>query len=197
MPEGLPNPVGPEERSFTGGAETSTMDDLALLSEIRSGSQAAMTTFFDRYSRMVYSVAMRVLSDSSEAEDVMQETFIRVWQNPGAFTAGRGSLGGWLLVVARNRAIDKLRRRKPTDPTDMFTLPSSINLAKESERVILLERVRNVMAALPEEQRKALEMAFFEGRTHSEIAEKTAEPLGTIKTRIRLALIAIRKELKV
>lgn len=197
MPEGLPNPVGPEERSFTGGAETSTMDDLALLSEIRSGSQAAMTTFFDRYSRMVYSVAMRVLSDPSEAEDVMQETFIRVWQNPGAFTAGRGSLGGWLLVVARNRAIDKLRRRKPTDPTDMFTLPSSINLAKESERVILLERVRNVMAALPEEQRKALEMAFFEGRTHSEIAEKTAEPLGTIKTRIRLALIAIRKELKV
>lgn len=197
MPEGLPNPVGPEERSFTGGAETSTMDDLALLSEIRSGSQAAMTTFFDRYSRMVYSVAMRVLSDPSEAEDVMQETFIRVWQNPGAFTAGRGSLGGWLLVVARNRAIDKLRRRKPTDPTDMFTLPASINLAKESERVILLERVRNVMAALPEEQRKALEMAFFEGRTHSEIAEKTAEPLGTIKTRIRLALIAIRKELKV
>ena len=197
MPDGLPNPVGPGQRSFSGDAETSTMDDLALLSEIRSGRQDAMTAFFDRYSRMVYSVAIRVLNDSSEAEDVMQETFIRVWQNPGAFTAGRGSLGGWLMVVARNRAIDKLRRRKPTDPADMFTLPSSINLARESERVFLLEKVRNVMAGLPEEQRKAIELAFFEGRTHSEIAEKTGEPLGTIKTRIRLALIAIRKELKV
>lgn len=197
MPDGFPNPVGPGQRSFSGDAEASTMDDLALLSGIRSGRQDAMTAFFDRYSRMVYSVAMRVLNDSSEAEDVMQETFIRVWQNPGAFTAGRGSLGGWLMVVTRNRAIDRLRRRKPTDPTDMFTLPSSISLANESERVFLLEKVRNVMAALPEEQRKALEMAFFEGRTHSEIAEKTGEPLGTIKTRIRLALIAIRKELKV
>ena len=197
MPDGLPNPVGPGQRSSSGAGESTSMDDLTLLSEIRSGRQDAMTAFFDRYSRMVYSVAMRVLNDSSEAEDVMQETFIRVWQNPGAFASERGSLGGWLMVVARNRAIDKLRRRRPTDSAALFSLPSSINLAKESERVFLLERVRKAMDDLPQEQRKAVEMAFFEGSTHSEIAEKTGEPLGTIKTRIRLALIAIRKELKV
>ncbi|MGC2160873.1 MAG: sigma-70 family RNA polymerase sigma factor [Silvibacterium sp.] len=192
MSEAPSNPNTPAPRSFdrTGGG---SLEDLGLLSEIRSGSQDAMTAFFDRYSRMVYSVALRVLNDSGEAEDVMQEIFIQVWQNPGAFVSGRGSLGGWLVVVARNRAIDKLRRRKPSDPVELFALPSSTNLAQESEQAILLEKIQAAMANLPEEQRKSVELAFFEGLSHSEIAEKTGEPLGTIKTRIRLALIAIRK----
>lgn len=193
MSEAPSNPNTPAPRSFdrTGGG--SSLEDLGLLSEIQSGSQDAMTAFFDRYSRMVYSVALRVLNDSGEAEDVMQEIFIQVWQNPGAFVSGRGSLGGWLVVVARNRAIDKLRRRRPSDPVELFALPSSTNLAQESERALLLEKIQAAMANLPEEQRKSVELAFFEGLSHSEIAEKTGEPLGTIKTRIRLALIAIRK----
>lgn len=173
------------------------MEDLGLLKEIQSGSQDAMAVFFDRYSRMVYSVALRVLNDSGEAEDVMQEIFIQIWQNPGAFVSGRGSLGGWLVVVARNRAIDKFRRRRPSDPVELFALPSSTNLAQESEQAFLLEKIQTAMARLPEEQRKSVEMAFFEGMSHSEISEKTGEPLGTVKTRIRLALIAIRKDLSV
>lgn len=156
-----------------------------------------MTALFDRYSKLVYSVALRVLSDSSEAEDVMQETFIQVWKNPGAFVPGRGSLGGWLVVVARNRAIDKLRRRRPTEPVELFTLPSSTNLERESEHGVLLEKIQTAMAELPDEQRSVVDLAFFEGLSHSEIAEKTGTPLGTVKTRIRLALIGIRKGLKV
>jgi RNA polymerase sigma-70 factor (ECF subfamily) len=196
MPEGLSNPNPPAPRSFDRTAGSS-VDDLGLLSEIQAGSQDAMAAFFDRYSRMVYSVALRVLKDSGEAEDVMQEIFVQVWQKPGAFVSGRGSLGGWLVVMARNRAIDKLRRRKPSDPVELFALPSSTNLAQESERHFLMEKIQAAMANLPEEQRAAVELAFFDGLSHSEIAEKTGDPLGTVKTRIRLALIAIRKGLSV
>lgn len=171
------------------------MEDLALMTRIQSGSQEAMAAFFDRYSKIVYSVALRVLNDSGEAEDVMQEIFIQLWQNPGAFVSGRGSLAGWLVVATRNRSIDKLRRRRPSDPVELFALPSTTNLAQEAEREILLERVQTTMANLSAEQRTSIELAFFEGLTHSEIAEKTGEPLGTVKTRIRLALIAIRKGL--
>lgn len=197
MPDGQPNPNAPGTRFIDRTTGGTSMSDDALLSAIRSNSQEAMTALFDRYSKLVYSVALRVLSDSSEAEDVMQETFIQVWKNPGAFVPGRGSLGGWLVVVARNRAIDKLRRRRPTEPVELFTLPSSTNLERESEHGVLLEKIQTAMAELPDEQRSVVDLAFFEGLSHSEIAEKTGTPLGTVKTRIRLALIGIRKGLKV
>ncbi|HEX5236808.1 MAG TPA: sigma-70 family RNA polymerase sigma factor [Silvibacterium sp.] len=197
MSEGLPNPNVPSRRSFDIGVGNPSTDDLDLLSGIQSGKQDAMAAFFDRYSRMVYSVALRVLNDPGEAEDVMQEIFIQLWQKPASFVFGRGSLGGWLVVVARNRAIDKLRRRKPSDPVESFALPASTNLAQEAERGFLLDKIQRTMATLPAEQRRSVELAFFEGMSHSEIAEKTGEPLGTIKTRIRLALTAIRKGLKV
>lgn len=197
MSQGFPNPNSPAQRSSSVTAGSSNTEDMGLLSEVQSGSQDAMAAFFDRYSRMVYSVALRVLNDTGDAEDVMQEIFIQVWQNPGAFVSGRGSLGGWLVVVARNRAIDKLRRRKPSDPVELFALPSSANVAQESERAFLLKKIETAMVTLPAEQRSSVELAFFEGLTHSEIAEKTGEPLGTVKTRIRLALIAIRKALNV
>lgn len=195
MPENLPNPDVSPLRSVDRGMEAATRDDAALLLQIQSGKQEAMSAFFDRYSSMVYTVALRVLKDFGEAEDVMQEIFIQVWQKPGAFVSGRGSLGGWLVVVARNRAIDRLRRRKLSDPVEEFALPSPANFAKDSERALLIEKIQAAMTKLPAEQRLPLELAFFEGLTHSEIAEKTGEPLGTIKTRIRLALIAIRKGL--
>jgi RNA polymerase sigma-70 factor, ECF subfamily len=197
MQNGHSNPDAPAERSFNRAAHERHMDDMALLSEICSGSRYALASFFDRYSSLVYSVAKRVLKDSGEAEDVMQETFIRLCQNPGAFTPGRGSLAGWLAVTARNRAIDMLRRRKPSDPVEIFTLPSPTNLAQDAELAFLLNKVETAMAALSDEQRAAVELPFFEGLSHAEIAQRTGDPLETVKTRICLALTAIRKALNV
>jgi RNA polymerase sigma-70 factor, ECF subfamily len=198
MPHDLPNPNVEASRSSDRPAENmSATDDMGLLTRIQSGDQEAMSALFDRYGTMVYSVALRVLKDAGEAEDVMQEIFVQVWKNPGAFVSGKGSLGGWLVVVARNRSIDMIRRRRPTEQVELFALPSSTNLAREAERNSLLGKIRGVMVSLPEEQRKSVELAFFEGLSHSEIAEKTGDPLGTVKTRIRLALTTIRKALTV
>ena len=152
-----------------------------------------MTELFDQYSGMVYSVALRVLKDPGQAEDVMQEILFQVWRNPNAFVSGRGSLGAWLAVMARNRAIDSLRRKSATDSVDDVVLASSSDLGSEVERNRMMEKVRGVLKDLPMEQQKSVEMAFFEGLTHSEIAEKTGDPLGTVKTRIRSALMTLRK----
>lgn len=118
---------------------------------------------------------------------------MQVWRNPGSFLETKGSLGGWLAVVARNRAIDMLRRRRPTDQVEEVALASSFDLASEAERNALMERARTAIVKLPSEQRKMLEMAFFDGLTHTEIAEVTGDPLGTVKTRIRSALLTLRK----
>jgi len=198
MPQDFPNPNNEALRSSDRTTlNTNGADDLGLLTRIQSGDQKAMSALFDRYGTMVYSVALRVLKDTGEAEDVMQEIFVQMWKNPGAFVSGRGSLGGWLVVVARNRSIDVIRRRRPSEQVELFALPSSTNLAQEVERNSLLEKVRGVMLSLPVEQQKSVELAFFEGLSHSEISEKTGDPLGTVKTRIRLALITIRKALQV
>ena len=151
---------------------------------------------FDRYSKLVYSVALRVLRDPGTAEDVLQETFMHIWRKPESFLASRGSLGPWLAVDARNRSIDTLRRRKPTDEIVEMTLASPLNLAEESERTLMMERARSVIVNLPAEQRKVIEMAFFDGLTHTEIADLTGDPLGTVKTRIRTALLVLRKAMQ-
>lgn len=154
-----------------------------------------MAQLYDRYSPVVYSVALRVLADTGAAEDVLQEVFLQLWRNPSAFDSNRGSLGAWLAVIARNRAIDALRKRKhETDPEEVV-LSVELDMEGETERRRVLEKVRSVINGLPEDQRKALEMAFFEGLTHTEIAAKTGQPLGTIKTRIRSGLLSLRKAL--
>jgi RNA polymerase sigma-70 factor, ECF subfamily len=170
-----------------------TEDDSSLLASVQSGDEQAMASLYDRYSKLVYSVALRVLRDPSAAEDVLQEVFMQIWRNPDSFTAARGSLGGWLAIVSRNRSIDTLRRKRPTTDVDDIPLASPYNLADEAERNSLMELARSVIATLPSEQRKTLEMAFFDGLTHSEIAEMTGDPLGTVKTRIRSALLTLRK----
>src|SRR5215469_9320267 len=167
-----------------------------LLDRVRARDQKAMTDLFDRYGRMVYSVALRVLKDPAHAEDVMQDVFFNLWENPKSFVSTRGSLGAWLLVVARNRAIDALRRRKPSDPVDEVVLPSKINLASDAERNTIMQKVRVAMNGLPPDQQKSLQLAFFEGLSHSEIAAQTGDPLGTVKTRIRAALISVRKAIQ-
>ena len=171
----------------------SAQDDATLLSLVQRGDEQAMASLFDRYSKVVYSVSLRVLRDPASAEDVLQEIFMQIWRSPDGFIATRGSLGGWLAVVSRNRSIDALRRKRPTDTVEDIALASPFNLADESERNIMIEKAREVIVLLPAEQRKTLEMAFFDGLTHSEIAEMTGDPLGTVKTRIRSALQTLRK----
>ena len=167
--------------------------DAKLLGRLQHGDERAMTVLFDRYSKIVYSVALRVLRDTASAEDVMQEIFMQIWRNPNSFVAAKGSLGGWLAVVARNRSIDTLRRKRPSEQVEEMNLASPFNLADEAERSLLMERARAAVVLLPMEQRKTLEMAFFDGLTHSEIAEMTGDPLGTVKTRIRSGLSSLRK----
>ena len=168
-------------------------DDASLLALVQSGGEHAMAALYDRYSKVVYSVALRVLRDPASAEDVLQEVFMQIWRNPSSRTAARGSLGEWLAVVARNRSIDALRRRRPAVNLDDIALASSFNLADDSERNLLMEKARAAVVLLPAEQRKTLEMAFFDGLTHTEIAEMTGDPLGTVKTRIRSGLSTLRK----
>lgn len=199
MTENFPNPVTPPQRSI--GRDSGRRQDAGaglpgdehLLDRIRANDQQAMAVIFDRYGGMVYSVALRVLKDQGQAEDVMQEIFFQVWKAPGVFEQGRGSLGAWLAVVARNRAVDVLRRRKPSDPVEDVVLASATNLASEVERNTMMDKVRSVLNGLPSEQQRSVELAFFEGLTHSEIAARTGDPLGTVKTRIRSALITLRK----
>jgi RNA polymerase sigma-70 factor, ECF subfamily len=169
------------------------VSDADLMERVRASDQRAMAEVFDRYSGLVYSVALRVLGDAAHAEDVMQEIFFQVWKRPEAFVHMRGSLGAWLAVMARNRAIDVVRRRKPSDPVEDVVLASAANLASEVEQARLIEKVRGVMQGLPAEQKRSVELAFFEGLTHSEIAAKTGDALGTVKTRIRAALMTLRK----
>jgi RNA polymerase sigma-70 factor, ECF subfamily len=167
--------------------------DVSLVEAIRAGDESAMATLYDRYSSIVYSVGLRVLGDTGAAEDVLQEVFTQLWRNPGVFDASRGNLGAWLAVIARNRAIDTLRKRRPE--TDIADIVVSVepDMAGEAERARAMEKVRGALGTMPTAQRSALEMAYFEGLTHTEIAAKTGEPLGTVKTRIRAGLMALRK----
>jgi len=170
-----------------------TDTDLALVSGVRSGDESAMARLYDKYASIVYSVALRVLGDTGVAEDVLQEVFMQLWRNPGVFDSNRGNLAAWLSVIARNRAIDNLRKRRPETDIDDIVVSVVPDLASDAERSRAMQKVRGTLGSMPENQRTALEMAYFEGLSHSEIAAKTGEPLGTIKTRIRTALLVLRK----
>lgn len=168
-------------------------DEAALIARVRDGDEAAMGDLYDRYSGIVYGVALRVLGNTSAAEDVLQEVFLQLWRNPQAFDADRGKLAPWLAVIARNRAIDLLRKRPMEDDIDELPISTGVDLEDEAAQRLAISKVRGVLSQLPADQRKLLEMAFFEGLTHTEIATKTGEPLGTVKTRIRSGLLALRK----
>jgi len=172
-----------------------TTSDLVLVAAVRSGDQGAMAALYDRYSSIVYSVALRVLQDTGAAEDVLQDIFMQLWRNPGAFDASRGNMASWLAVIARHRSIDALRRRRPENDIEDVIVSIEPDLASEADHSRAMVKVRGALETMPPPQRSALEMAYFEGLTHSEIAEKTGEPLGTIKTRIRSGLLSLRKVL--
>jgi RNA polymerase sigma-70 factor (ECF subfamily) len=141
---------------------------------------------------VVYAVALRVLQDAAGAEDVLQDVFLQLWRNPDAFDASRGSLAAWLAVISRHRSIDRLRKRRPETDIENCVIASSPELRDETERALVIEKIRVVLAEMNPDQRKVLELAFFEGLTHTEIAAKTGEPLGTVKTRIRSGLQLLR-----
>ena len=174
------------------GTRTDAGDDLRLVARLRAGDQQALSELYDRYSSVVYGVALRILQDTGAAEDLLQDIFLQLWRKPDAFDSSRGSLGAWLAVIARNRSIDRLRQRRPESDIENCVIASGTDLRDETERSLVIEKVRIVMNEMSPDQRTALELAFFEGLTHTEIAEKTGEPLGTIKTRIRSGLRMLR-----
>jgi RNA polymerase sigma-70 factor, ECF subfamily len=174
--------------------------DWALVKRLIARDESALAVLYDRYSGLVCAVVTRILRDAGAAEEVLQDIFFQLWRNAAQFDPARGSLPGWLLVAARNRAISKLRRRNPGDATDdielqaeTIALPFSLESAAQQKQ--LLGKVKSVMDELPAQQRQAVELAFFEGMTHSEIAERTGEPLGTVKTRLRSAVENLKQKL--
>jgi RNA polymerase sigma-70 factor (ECF subfamily) len=167
-------------------------DEMRLVARIRNGDQQAISELYDRYSTVVYGVALRVLQDAAAAEDIVQDIFLQLWRKPDAFDSSRGALGAWLAVIARHRSIDRLRQRRPETDVEDVVIASGVDLRDDTERNLIIGKVRLAMDEMIPDQRKALELAYFEGLTHSEIAEKTGEPLGTIKTRIRSGLQQLR-----
>jgi len=180
------------ERCLPPSADNSGLSDPQLVLRLKHGDDEALAALFGRYGRIVYAVALRVLGESAAAEDVTQEIFMQLWRKPQLFDSQRGSLSAWLAVVTRHRSIDQIRKRRPQCDIEDVQLFSDIKLDEQVFRSLAMEKVRAALGRLPQEQRSALEMAFFDGLTHVEIAEKTSQPLGTIKTRIRSALLAVR-----
>jgi RNA polymerase sigma-70 factor (ECF subfamily) len=187
---------------------SSSEADLGLLQRIAIRDEAALAELYDRYSRRAYSVIMRILGSQSDAEDVLQETFVRVWSRAETYDALMGTPSAWLTRIARNRAIDRLRARRvrgnvAVGPIQAGDGPprSEEPVTRDTPETVLEGRtmagaVRTALAALTPAQRALIEAAYFEGYTHSELATRFGVPLGTVKTRIRTALAAMRDRLE-
>jgi RNA polymerase sigma-70 factor (ECF subfamily) len=147
---------------------------------------------------MLSSVLNRILRDNQAAEEILQDIFYQLWCSGSRFDPARGSLPGWLLVIARNRAISRLRRRNPAAGEEILenTVVMPCDLESNAAQQQLLTRVKGALESLPKEQRAAVELAYFEGMTHSEIAERTGDPLGTVKTRLRSAIETLKRNLQ-
>jgi RNA polymerase sigma-70 factor (ECF subfamily) len=166
--------------------------DLDLLRRIVLREEAAIRELYDRYSLLVYSVANHVLADDGLAEDVLQEIFLQLWRAPETFDATRGSLSTWLTVMARHRAIDRYRRRRPEIDVSELIIPISGTQFGDVHRIESALQLRRLLEQMPMVLREAVELAYFEGLTHSQIGAQLGAPLGTIKSRIRLGLEWLR-----
>jgi len=157
--------------------------------------EAALEALYDRYAGLLSSVLNRILRDTQAAEEILQDIFYQLWRTASQFDASRGSLPGWLMVIARNRAISRLRHHNPAAGEELFenTVVLPVNLESAVAQKELMGRVKGAIETLPREQRAAVELAYFEGLTHSEIAERTGDPLGTVKTRLRTALETLKR----
>lgn len=182
--------------------------DLDLLQRIAARDEGALAAFYDRHSRVAYSVILRVLRLPGEAEDVLQETFVRVWSRAETYDAALGAPGAWMIRIARNRAIDRLRQRQVRRDISVEPAigPDGASSTPEPEtrvtpEVLLHEArtggaLRAALAHLPAAQRALIHAAFYEGYTHQELSARFDLPLGTVKTRIRAGLLALRGHLE-
>ena len=181
--------------------EEERLADRAALGRMARGDESGLAELYDRHARLVFSLALRILQNRADAEDVVQEVFAQVWTQARRYEGERGSVAAWMLMMARSRAIDRLRARRARPEAGGQTGDTQ-NMADLSptQDVLLLSneevgKLRQALDALPAAQRTALELAYYEGLTHAEIAERLSEPLGTIKTRIRQAVIKLRESL--
>lgn len=176
------------------------LSDEALMRLLREREATALDQLYERHSRSVYSLTYRVLGDAAASEDVLQEIFLKLWRQPEAYDPNRGTLVAWLLSVAHHRAIDVLRRQR-TRAEQPFPehwaagqapADGSVDPAEAVGQLEAASAIRRALAQIPAAQRRAIEMAFFQGKTHVEISAELGEPLGTAKTRIRLGMRKLR-----
>jgi RNA polymerase sigma-70 factor (ECF subfamily) len=179
-------------------AERAAEPESELLRRIASADLVAFEAIYDMYGSVAYSVALRITFDEALAQDIVQDAFLSVWRHAAGFDASRGSVKTWLLSIVHNRAIDEVRRRRKTealpgvedDPPSPLILP---DLWGEVAARLDATTVREAFAELPEPQREALRLAYFDGLTQEEIASRTGTPLGTVKSRVRLGLAGLRR----
>jgi RNA polymerase sigma-70 factor (ECF subfamily) len=174
--------------------------DRAILGLVAEGQLDALQGLYDRYKTMAYSIALRITADASLAEDVVQDAYLGVWRNASRYVEGKGSVKTWLLSIVHHRAVDAVRRRRPTTelpdreavPPTALTLP---DIWPEVAGSLDREEIAIAMAKLSPVQREAIELAYWGGLTQGEIAARTGAPLGTVKSRVRLGLLALREAL--
>jgi RNA polymerase sigma factor (sigma-70 family) len=190
--------------SDAGGVSLSAVSpedaDRAVLARVSAGELNALDELYERYRTMAYSIAYRITGDATLAEDVVQEAYLGAWRNAARYVEGRGSVKTWLLSIVHHRAVDAVRRRRPTTdlperddlPPAALTLPDIwTEVAGNLDR----DAVRAALGTLTPVQREAIELAYFGGLTQQEIAERTGTPLGTVKSRMRLGLLSLRRAL--
>jgi RNA polymerase sigma-70 factor (ECF subfamily) len=183
--------------SVRGWTEDRAADQDALARMAR-GEGDAVAELYDRHARPIYSLALRILGDATDAEDVVQEVFSQAWRQASRYSTSRGAVAAWLLTLARSRAIDRLRARRarPVGVSDDRVTDQLVDAGPPVDAQVLsseqVARVRAALDELPLLQRAAIELAYFEGLTHAEIADRLEQPLGTVKTRIRLAMLKLR-----
>lgn len=176
--------------------------DQELIVRLRAQDQSALNLLYERYSGVVYALALRIIGQSADAEDIVVDSFWQVWQQAANYDVSRGQLRSWIVTIARSRALDRLRviRRTPTVDSEEAdnarrVLASDDNPEQETWQAEQSAIVSAALAALPKEQREALELAYYQGLSQSEVAARLGEPLGTIKTRIRLGMMKLREQL--
>ncbi len=193
------NRVNPVSGPRPAASEDRLADEDAIR-RVATGDTSALAELYDRHSRAVYSLALRIVEDQAEAEDVVQEVFSQAWTQAARHDTSRGAVGAWLMMMARSRAIDRIRSRRARPDAAVaderaFSTLTDPGLPQDMELLLKeqADRLRAALVSLPLLQRVALELAYFEGLTQSEIAERLEEPIGTVKTRIRLALLKLRE----
>lgn len=175
------------------------MDDAALMARLAAGDASAIGDLYDGYGRQVYALAFRMLEDAAAAEDITQEVFVKVWRSATRYDPERGSAATWILHLAYTATADLLRARRRASPCRYEACPDERDLladtAADAETTVMGAQVRGALMRLPAEQRQAVEMAYYGAMTQTEIAQLLAIPLGTVKSRIRLGLEALRRAL--